>query len=98
MKIKRLILTWFIALLTLAGGLGNLFFLFGPSIPERKELLIDIFPLEFLHLSRQITLLIGFILVISSINIYKREKRAFQFVLALSGISIIFHPTKGLDY
>jgi phosphatidylglycerol lysyltransferase len=98
MKIKRLILTWLLTLLTLAGGLVNLFFLISPSIPGRRELLTEIFPLEFLHLSRQITLLIGFILVISSINIYRRKKRAFQFVLALSGISVILHLIKGLDY
>ena len=44
------------------------------------------------------TLLIGFALIISSVNIFKRKKRAFHLVLLLALLSIIFHLTKGLDY
>jgi phosphatidylglycerol lysyltransferase len=61
-------------------------------------LLREIFPLEFLHLSRFLTLLIGFVLVISSINILKRKKRAFQVVFLMAVSSVAFHLTKGLDY
>jgi phosphatidylglycerol lysyltransferase len=45
-----------------------------------------------------LTLLIGFALVVSAINIYKRKRRAFLTVLCISCFSIFFHLTKGLDY
>jgi len=94
----RSLLVWIVALVTLGSGLLNLFSLIGPSLPQRIALLRGVFPLGFLHLSRFLTLLIGFALVISSINIYKRKKRAFQIVFLLSCLSIFSHLTKGLDY
>src|SRR5438132_407822 len=95
---KRSILVLVVALITLGSGLVNLFSLIGHSLPERTALLKRIFPLEFLPLSRLLILLIGFALIISSINIYKRKKRALQSVLLLACLSVIFHLTKGLDY
>jgi phosphatidylglycerol lysyltransferase len=86
------------ALLTLGSGLVNLFSLIGPSLPHRIEVLQDIFSLQFIHLSRFFTLVIGFALVVLAINIYKRKRRAFYIVLVLACLSIIFHLTKGLDY
>lgn len=91
-------LVWIVVLFTLGSGLVNLFSLIGPSLPERTALLKEVFPLEFLHLSRFLILITGFALVISSINIYKRKKRAFQLVFLLACLSVLFHLTKGLDY
>lgn len=94
----RAILLWLVTLVTLGSGLLNLYSVIGPALPERKAILEEIFPLEFLHLSRFITVLIGFALVISSINIYKRKTRAWWSVMLLAVASILFHFTKGLDY
>ena len=91
-------LVWVTTLATLGSGLANLFSVVGPSFAPRHRILREFFPLEFLHVSRSITLLIGFALVISSINIYRRKKRAYYAVLALSGLSVVFHLTKGLDF
>jgi phosphatidylglycerol lysyltransferase len=95
---SRPLLVRAVALATLGSGLINLYSLIGPDLPERVQLLREVFPLEFLHLSRFLTLLVGFALVISSVNIYLRKKRAWQSGVALSCLSIIFHMTKGLDY
>jgi phosphatidylglycerol lysyltransferase len=95
---KRSILVWVAFLATLGSGIIDVRSVIGPSLPGRHSLLRELFPLEFLHLSRSLTLLIGFALIISSINIYKRKKRAFQAVLILSAASVVFHLTKGLDY
>ena len=95
---KRRILLAVVALVTLGSGVLNLLSVVGPSLPERRAFLRQLFPLEFLHISRFLTLLIGFALVISSLNIYKRKKRAFQVVLLLACASAVFHLTKGLDY
>ncbi|MCE5251046.1 phosphatidylglycerol lysyltransferase domain-containing protein [bacterium] len=86
------------ALITLGSGLVNLNSVIGPGLPERMALLRNVFPLEFLNLSRFLTVLIGFALVISSINIYNRKKRAFKGVLTLAILSIVFHMSKSLDY
>lgn len=96
--VNRPALLWALSLATFGSGLLNLYSLIGPALPKRVRLLREIFPLEFLHLSRFLTLLIGFSLIISSVNIYKRKKRAFYIVLSLAGFSIVFHLAKGLDY
>ncbi len=91
---------WLIASLvsgvTLGSGLVNLVSVLGG--PTHPAFLREIFPIEFIHVSRNITLLCGFALVVSSLNIYRRKRRAWWIVLALSATSIVFHLTKGLDY
>lgn len=87
-----------IALLALASGVVNLFSVIGPGLPGRVAALRHYLPFELLLGSRFLTLLIGFALVISSLNVWKRKKRAFQIVLVLAGLSIVFHLLKGLDY
>jgi phosphatidylglycerol lysyltransferase len=93
-KIRNL----FLALVVLGSGLVNLYSVAGRAIPARAAIIREIFPLVFVHLSRFVTMLIGFALVILSINIYKRKKRAFRITLLLSILSILFYLIKGLDY
>jgi phosphatidylglycerol lysyltransferase len=57
-----------------------------------------LFPLEFLHISSFLTMILGFGLIVSSLNIARKKRRAFKVVLALASLSIVFHLTKGLDY
>jgi phosphatidylglycerol lysyltransferase len=87
-----------LAMVVLGSGLLNIFSVAGRALPERAAILREIFPLVFIHLSRFITMLTGFALVILSINIYKRKRRAFQITLLLSILSIFFYLTKGLNY
>lgn len=96
-QLRRMLL-WLVTLVTFGSGIVNLYSVIGPNLPERQAILEGVFPLEFLHLSRFLTVLIGFALVISSINIYKRKQRAWWSVMLLTSASIIFHFTKGLDY
>jgi phosphatidylglycerol lysyltransferase len=88
----------FVALATFGSGILNLYSVIGPALPHRVHFLNAFFPLEFIHVARFVTLLLGFALVISAINIYKRKRRAYLFVLYISFLSIVFHLTKGLDY
>lgn len=89
---------YLLALGVLGSGLINLYSASGRALPARAAILRDIFPLVFIHLSRFFAMLTGFALVVLSINIYKRKKRAFQITLLLSILSILFYLTKGLDY
>lgn len=86
------------AAVTLGSGILNLLSVMGPSLIERRLLLREIFPLEFLAVSRFLTLLTGFALVICSRNIARRKRRGYQLALLLAGASVFFHMTKGLDY
>ena len=86
------------SLLSLGSGLLNVYSVIGRGLSERVAALRQIFPLEFIHLSRSATLLIGFALVITSLNIYKRKRLAWWVGMLLSGFSVLFHLTKGVDY
>jgi phosphatidylglycerol lysyltransferase len=84
------------AVVTLGSGLMNLLSIMGG--PSPRTFLRDVFPIEFIQMSRTFTMLIGFALVMSSINIYRRKMRAWAIVLALSVLSTVFHLTQGLEY
>jgi phosphatidylglycerol lysyltransferase len=90
--------TSFLALVVLGSGLANLYSVLGHPHPNRAAILREIFPLVFIHLSRFLALLTGFALVVSSINIFKRKRRAFHLTLVLSILSILFYLAKGLNY
>lgn len=87
-----------VGFVTLGSGVVNIVSAAGRSLPSRMTALREVFPLEFLHLSRYLSLLIGFALAVSSVNILKRKKRAYVLVMSLSALSVLFHLTKGLDY
>jgi phosphatidylglycerol lysyltransferase len=86
------------AVATFGSGIVNLVSLMTPALPHRAAILHSIFPLEFLAISRVATLVLGFALILSSINVYKRKRRALVIVAALSVASIAFHLFKGIDY
>ncbi|MCM3873471.1 MAG: phosphatidylglycerol lysyltransferase domain-containing protein, partial [Pyrinomonadaceae bacterium] len=87
-----------VALCTAGSGLLNVYSVIGEGLATRTRLLEKIFPLEFQYFSRSLTLLAGFALVVSSINIYRGKRRAFRLVVTVSALSIVFHLAKGLDY
>jgi phosphatidylglycerol lysyltransferase len=86
------------AVATFGSGVINLVSLMTPALPHRAALLKSVFPLEFLAVSRFATLALGFALILSSLNVYKRKRRALYVVSALSIGSIVFHLFKGIDY
>jgi hypothetical protein len=85
-----------LAAITLGSGILNLISVVGGASEPR--MLVAVLPLEFSRLSRTLTVLIGFALIVSSLNIYKRKKRAWAVVLALSASSTTFHPTREVNY
>ncbi|HWR17646.1 MAG TPA: phosphatidylglycerol lysyltransferase domain-containing protein [Terriglobales bacterium] len=85
-----------VAAVTFGSGVVNVFSTMGG--PTHPKVLREIFPIEFIGLSRTLALLSGFALVITSLNILKRKKRAWAVAVALACASVVFHLTKGLDY
>lgn len=86
------------AVATFGSGVVNLVSLMTPALPHRAAILKSIFPIEFLTVSRFATLVLGFALMLSSLNVYKRKRRALVVVSALSASSVAFHLFKGIDY
>jgi phosphatidylglycerol lysyltransferase len=87
-----------VGLITLGSGLVNIVSAAGRSLPARLSTLRGIFPLEFVSISRFLSLLIGFALAAGSLNVFKRKRRAYVMVMVLAGLSAVFHLAKGLDY
>lgn len=90
---KRFVSVFVLAIITVLDGLMNLYSVLGSDSSRRKFSSGGV-----IHISRSMIVLIGFALIVSSINIYKRKKRAFRIVLSLVCLSIPFHLVKGLDY
>ena len=83
---------------TLGSGIITVLSVTGTGAPERNAVLHAVFPMEFLHISRFAALVIGFSMIVSSVGIFRRKRRALYYVAALSALSVVFHLTKGLDY
>jgi len=98
MKLPRNHVIGAVAFVTFGSGLLNIISVIGKGLAGRLDILADFFPLEFIHLSRSLTLLLGFALIVVAVNIYKRKRRAWLFTMGLSAFSAVFHMTKGLDY
>jgi phosphatidylglycerol lysyltransferase len=87
-----------VALLVLASGILNLVSVERPFPPMRVAQIEDLMPAGFVHLSRFVTMLAGIALVVVSVNIRKRKRRAYHTVVAMLLLSCIFHVAKGLDF
>lgn len=87
-----------IAALTFVSGAINIYSVIGPSLSNREHILRHLFPLEFIHFSRSAVLLIGYGLILLSLNILRRKRAAWVLALAAASCSAILHFTKGLDY
>ncbi len=88
----------FITLSVLISGLANLFeaAYHAPATAYHTPhpILRELSPLEFFHFPRSFTLLLGFALVVSAVNIYKRKRRAWQTVLAFTAFSFLLQGFK----
>ncbi len=94
----RNVLVWFVALVDLGSGVANVLSVMHPHFPPHGALFAEVFPLEFFHLSRFLTLLLGFGLVIVAPNLIKRKRRAFVAACILTLVAVPFHLAQGLDY
>ena len=84
--------------LVAGSGVLNLVSLLGGPVPAgQPEWLRDLFPLDFAGLSRTLTLLAGFALILAAIHLWSGKRRAFQLSAALALGSVVFHLTKGWD-
>jgi len=95
---RRAILLWLITLITFCSGVVNVLSVIRPSLLENGARIAVLFAWPVTYVSRDLTLLIGFALIVLSFNIHKRRRRAYYLVLALSAASVLFHLAEGSDY
>ncbi|MEI6411976.1 MAG: phosphatidylglycerol lysyltransferase domain-containing protein [Bacteroidota bacterium] len=79
-------------------GIVNILSGITPSLPDRVHLLYDYFPKQALHASATLTVVSGFVLLISAIYLFYGLKSAWWVALGLSIFSLISHLLKGFDY
>ena len=86
-----------IAILIFTSGLVDIASAFWARSVLRIDILRQIVPWNVMHVSRTLTLIIGFFLIFVARGLWDQKKRAWE--LAISGISIslLTHLLKGLD-
>ncbi len=82
----------------MGSGVVNVLSVMHPHFPPHGALFEEVFPLEFFHISRFLTLLIGLALVVASLYLLKRKQRALLAAFSLTCIAVPFHLAQGLDY
>ncbi len=92
---KKTVLILIVTLITLSSGILNLYVALHPVSAGQNLLPQDWLPLEFLHAPRSLTLLLGFALIVSALNIWQRKRRAFEIVLALACLSALLPLLRG---
>ncbi|HEY7182924.1 MAG TPA: phosphatidylglycerol lysyltransferase domain-containing protein [Blastocatellia bacterium] len=84
--------------MTLLNGALNLYAALIPQAHAPHGWLRYLAPPGFLHFPRSWTLLIGFALIVASVNIWQRKRRAWRIVLPLLGFAALLHTLKGHNY
>ncbi|HBY62064.1 MAG TPA: hypothetical protein DEH78_19770, partial [Solibacterales bacterium] len=81
-----------VALLVIGSGALNLLTLMGGPVPtELPAWLQVLFPLDFAGISRTVTLVVGFGLILVGAHLWADRKRAWQLAFLLSAGSVAFH-------
>lgn len=81
-----------VALLVAGSGAVNLFSLMGgPTPAELPVWLLVLFPLDFAGVSRTLTLVSAFALILVALHLWTLKRRAWQIAQFLAGASVIFH-------
>lgn len=81
-----------VALLVAGSGALNLLSLMGGPVPtEMPAWLLLLFPLDLAGVSRTLTLVSGFGMILIAAHLWTYKHRAWRFAFALAGASVIFH-------
>lgn len=86
------------ALLLFLLGLVNIISGITPALPERLESLSGVIPLGAIQASTWLVILSGIILLATSIYLIRGLRNAWVIALVLSGLSLVAHITKGIDW
>jgi phosphatidylglycerol lysyltransferase len=98
LKINKLIMRVFPALLLLLLGVVNIISVLTPAINQRVHFLKDFLPLSAITASNYFVLITGLFLLVTAAFMLKGLRMAWYFALVLCILSIIGNITKAIDY
>jgi phosphatidylglycerol lysyltransferase len=98
LKVDKLIMRIFPAVLIFVLGIVNIISVLTPALPERLRLLKDYLLVDFVSFSNSFVFVAGLFLLVTAAFMLRGLRTAWWFALALSIISIFGNIAKGIDY
>lgn len=98
LKIDKLIMRIFPAILIFVLGIVNIISVLTPALPERMKILKDYLLVDFVSFSNSFVFIAGLFLLVTAAFMLRGLRTAWWFAIGLSIISVFGHITKGIDY
>jgi phosphatidylglycerol lysyltransferase len=98
LKIDKLLMRIFPAVLIFSLGILNIVSVLTPALPERLKLLKDYLLVDIVSFSNSFVLVAGLFLLVTAAFMLRGLRTAWWFAIGLSVLSIFGHITKGIDY
>jgi phosphatidylglycerol lysyltransferase len=98
LKVDKLIMRIFPAVLIFILGIVNIISVLTPALPERLRLLKDYMLVDFVSFSNSFVFIAGLFLLVTAAFMLRGLRTAWWFAVALSIISIFGNIAKGIDY
>jgi phosphatidylglycerol lysyltransferase len=98
LKVDKLIMRIFPAVLIFSLGIVNIISVLTPALPDRMRLLKDYLFVDFVSFSNSFIFIVGLFLLVTAAFMLRGLRTAWWFAVGLSIISVFGHITKGIDY
>ncbi len=98
LKVDKLIMRIFPAVLIFALGIMNIISVLTPALPERVKILKDYLLVDFVSFSNSFVFVAGLFLLVTAAFMLRGLRTAWWFAVALSIISVFGNIAKGIDY
>ena len=98
LKVDKLIMRIFPAVLIFALGIVNIISVLTPALPDRLRLLKDYLLVGFVSFSNSFVFIAGLFLLVTAAFMLRGLRTAWWFAIGLTVLSVFGHITKGIDY
>ena len=98
LKVDKLIMRIFPAILIFFLGIVNIISVLTPALPDRLRLLRGYLMVDFVSFSNSFVFIAGLLLLVTAAFMLRGLRTAWWFAIGFSLISIFGHITKGIDY
>jgi phosphatidylglycerol lysyltransferase len=97
-KLNKLLMRVLPALFIMLLGILNIVSVLTPAIPERLDLIKEFLPMGVINASNYLVIAAGLLLMATAAFMLKGFRNAWLFALILSGLSLLGHIGKAIDY
>ncbi len=98
LKVDKLIMRVFPAILIFILGIVNIISVLTPAVPDRLRVLKDYLLVDFVSFSNSFVFVAGLFLLVTAAFMLRGLRTAWWFAIGLSIISVFGNITKGIDY